>query len=304
MPPLIEADDVTFRYGSRTALDGLSFSLPHGATGLLGPNGAGKTTLVRLIVGHLPVGVGKLWVQGLDAALDSCALRATLGLAPEGDVLVPGLSGVAYVAYAGRLAGLSSRAAMDRAHMALHHVGLGADRYRRVEEYSKGMRQRLKLAQALVHDPSFLILDEPTDGMDPGGRDEMLELLANLVVEHGKNMLLCTHILDDVQRVCQRALVISKGKAMGCVELDRAARGVDTYQVVLTGAVQGFADSVRQHGVTIRVDDEGEGDISIPQGEVDTVIALGREAGVEFRRLLPARERLEDLFARLVRTEP
>ncbi|MCU0612067.1 MAG: ABC transporter ATP-binding protein [Candidatus Eisenbacteria bacterium] len=303
MSALIEARELSFHYGSRAALDSVSFSVPEGATGLLGPNGAGKTTLVRLIVGHLPVSPGRLWVQGTDAADNSRILRAAIGLAPEGDVLVPGLSGVAYVAYAGRLSGLSRRTAMDRAHMSLHHVGLGADRYRRVEEYSKGMRQRLKLAQALVHDPPFLILDEPTDGMDPKGRDEMLELLANLAVDHRKNLLLCTHILDDVQRVCQRALVISRGKSMGVVDLASASNPVDTYAVSLAGAVDAFAASAAAHGVGLRVDASGEGEITFARGEVDSVVAMARMAGAEVQRLIPARERLEDMFARLVRPE-
>jgi ABC-2 type transport system ATP-binding protein len=302
MARLVDAKDLTFRYGSRAALDDLSFSLPEGATGLLGPNGAGKTTLVRLMVGHLPVASGSLRVLGMDAATNARGVRGCVGLAPEGDILLPGLSAVAYVAYAGRLSGLDRRTAMDRAHMALHHVGLGAERYRRVEEYSKGMRQRLKLAQALVHDPPFLILDEPTDGMDPKGREEMLDLLRALATEHRKNMLLCTHILDDVQRVCDRALVIAKGKAIGLVELFAAARA-GTYALSLTGDVQRFAQAASRSGATVEVDSSGEGSITIPHGEVDAVVALARSSGAEIRRLIATRDRLEDMFARLVRPE-
>lgn len=303
MAALVEARDLTFCYGSRIALNHLSFSLPAGATGLLGPNGAGKTTLVRLMVGLLPVSSGGLWVQGVDASKESPALRAGIGLAPEGDVLVPGLSAVACVAYAGRLAGLASRTAMDRAHMTLHHVGLGADRYRKIEQYSKGMRQRLKLAQALVHDPPLLILDEPTDGMDPKGRDDMLSLLANLAGEHGKNLLICTHILDDVQRVCQRALVLSQGESMGIVELNESADRGETYAISLTGDVSRFVAAAKAQGIAIDVDPVGDGSITIPRGHADAVIGLARESGAEVRRLVAPHERLERVFATLVRTE-
>ncbi len=298
---LLEADRLRYSYGKRKALDGLTFSMPEGATGLLGPNGAGKTTLVRLIMGLLPAPQGRLSVRGEDAALCSKELRARIGLVPEGDILVPKVSAVAYVAYAGRLAGLSSRVAMDQAHMVLHHVGLGAERYRKIEEYSKGMRQRLKLAQALVHDPSLLILDEPTDGMDPQARDEILELLHNLVSEHGKSILLCTHILDDVQRVCRHVLVISHGRSMGLIDIANGSGGEgDLYSVSLQGDLDRFHGVLEEHGIKAHIDTDGEWQVSLVKGDVDRLVELAWNSGVELRQVLPVRESLDQLFTRLV----
>ncbi len=301
---LLEARDVRFSYGRRIALDGLSFSLPEGTTGLLGPNGAGKTTLVRLLLGHLPAPAGRLRMRGIDPAKDPLEIRSMVGVVPEGDILVPGLSAVSYVAYAGRLAGLHARAAMDRAHHVLHVVGLGADRYRRVEHYSKGMRQRLKLAQALVHDPPLLVLDEPTDGMDPGGRAEMLALLADLASRGGKSILLCTHLLDDVQRVCERALVIARGKAVGLVELKGSSGAPGTYAIRATGQVALLAAAATTLGARLEVDEQGEGLLRVAPERLDELVGLAVDCGVELRSLVATRDRLEDLFTRLVREGP
>jgi ABC-2 type transport system ATP-binding protein len=300
---LLEANELSFNYGQRKALDGLTFSMPGGATGLLGPNGAGKTTLVRLIMGLLPSPEGKLYVEGKDVARFARELRSRIGLVPEGDILVPRISAVAYVAYAGRISGLPGRIAMDRAHMVLHHVGLGAERYRKVEEYSKGMRQRLKLAQALVHDPPFLILDEPTDGMDPQGRDEVLELLRDLTVTHGKNILLCTHILDDVQKVCHSVLVISKGRSMGFADINGVLGEGDLYSISITGSSERFGDLTRSHGIHGSIDKDGEGQVTLAAGDVDLLFELAWKNGICVRRVVPVRENLSQLFTRLVRDE-
>jgi len=300
---LLEAHNLCFSYGHRKALDGLTFSMPEGATGLLGPNGAGKTTLVRLIIGLLPSPEGTLRVEGKDVSRHARELRSRIGLVPEGDILVPRISAVAYVAYAGRISGLPGRMAMDRAHMVLHHVGLGAERYRKVEEYSKGMRQRLKLAQALVHDPPFLILDEPTDGMDPQGRDEILELLRDLTVTHEKNILLCTHILDDVQKVCHSVLVISKGKSMGFANINGVLGDGDLYSISITGQFERFVDILHSHGIHGSVDTDGEGQVTLAEGDVDRLFELAWNNGVSLRRVVPVRESLSQLFTRLVREQ-
>jgi ABC-2 type transport system ATP-binding protein len=300
---LLEASHLSFRYGRRKALDDLTFSMPTGATGLLGPNGAGKTTLVRLVMGLLPSPEGALHVEGKDVAHYARELRSRIGLAPEGDILVPRISAVAYVAYAGRISGLPARVAMDRAHMVLHHVGLGAERYRKVEEYSKGMRQRLKLAQALVHDPPFLILDEPTDGMDPQGREEVLELLRDLTSTHGKNILLCTHILDDVQKVCQSVLVISKGKSMGFADIDGTLGEGDLYSISVTGPADQFVDLTRSHGIHGTIDADGEGQVTLGEGDVDRLFERAWQRGICIRRVVPVRESLSQLFTRLVSEE-
>src|SRR4029077_2701394 len=169
---LIELENVTKTYGKVSALRGLSVALPEGAIGLLGPNGAGKTTMIRTLLGLIAIDSGQGRVLGMDIRSQRLAIRQACGFVPEDECLFPGMIGVVFVAYAGELVGMGSKDALQRAHEVLDYVGLGEARYRRVESYSSGMKQRLKIASAIVHDPRLLILDEPTNGMDPGGGQE------------------------------------------------------------------------------------------------------------------------------------
>ncbi|HMF36811.1 MAG TPA: ABC transporter ATP-binding protein, partial [Isosphaeraceae bacterium] len=171
---LIELDGVTKTYGKVTALRGLSVTLPEGSIGLLGPNGAGKTTMIRSLLGLIAMDAGSGRVLGMDIRTSRMDIRQSVGFVPEDECLFPAVMGVQFVAYAGELVGMQSRDALQRAHEVLDYVGLGEARYRRVESYSTGMKQRLKIASAIVHDPRLLILDEPTNGMDPAGREEIL----------------------------------------------------------------------------------------------------------------------------------
>src|SRR6476619_7034529 len=219
MTPLIELHNVTRTFGAFTALHDITLSLPTGRIGLLGPNGAGKSTLLKILMGLIPPSSGTGRV--LDEALgDSDSegnwhLRRLIGFMPEADALVPGLTGVEYVALAGELYGMPRREAQRRAHEVLSYLELEEARYRRVEEYSTGMKQRAKLAQALVHDPPVLLLDEPTSGLDPAGRDAMLRLIRELGTDHGKSVLLSTHLLADVQAVCERVVILAGGVVRG-----------------------------------------------------------------------------------------
>src|SRR6516225_7753326 len=190
---LIELTGVTRTFGAFTALNDVTLSLPPGRIGLLGPNGAGKSTLLKILMGLIPPssGQGRVLEEALGGDRDSAGnwrLRRLIGFMPEADALVPGLTGVEYVALAGELYGMPRREAQRRAHEVLSYLELEDARYRRLEEYSTGMKQRLKLAQALVHDPPLLLLDEPTSGLDPAGRDAMLRLLRTLAKEHGKSI--------------------------------------------------------------------------------------------------------------------
>ena len=202
--------DLTVRYGSFTALKGLSCEVPEGATGLLGPNGAGKTTLLKTLLGFVTPTSGSIEILGQPAG--GRAIRQKVGLMPEQDCHIPGMSAVQFVAYAGELAGMPEEQAIDRAHKVLRYAGLGEARYRNVETYSTGMKQRLKLAQALVHGPKLLLLDEPTNGLDPQGREEMLDLVRD--VSHGKgiHVLVSSHLLPDIERVCDRVIVVMAGE--------------------------------------------------------------------------------------------
>src|SRR5688572_12433276 len=178
--PVVVLDHVSVRLGAQLALVDASATFAAGAVGLLGPNGAGKSTVLKSLLGFLAPERGTLRVLGLDVATEARQIRARLGYMPESDAHIPGMNAVGFVAYCGRLAGLAEVDAMQRAHEVLSYVGLGEARYRNVETYSTGMKQRIKLAQALVHDPDLLLLDEPTNGMDPKGRDEMLALVRDI----------------------------------------------------------------------------------------------------------------------------
>ena len=200
------------RYGRKTAVNDLTVQVPEGCTGLLGPNGAGKTTLIKTLLGFVNPAAGKADVLGLDAATQGIAIRQKIGLMPEQDCHIPGMNAVSFVSYAGELAGMPAAHAMRRAHETLEYCGLGEARYRNIETYSTGMKQRIKLAQALVHGPQLLFLDEPTNGLDPAGRDDMLKLIRDISHGKGINVLVSSHLLPDIERTCDEVIVMRSGK--------------------------------------------------------------------------------------------
>src|SRR6187397_2215862 len=214
-------DHVSVAYGANTALRDVSAVFPTGAVGLLGPNGAGKSTMLKSLLGFIPPTAGRLEVLGLNVADRPLDVRARLGYMPENDGHVPGMNAVTFVAYCAELAGLPKADAIQRAHEVLFYVGLGEARYRNVETYSTGMKQRIKLAQALVHDPELLFLDEPTNGMDPKGREEMLDLIRDLAHNKGVDLILSSHLLPDVEYTCDHIIVLDKGTIAASGSLDQ-----------------------------------------------------------------------------------
>src|SRR4030095_8203011 len=212
MDAVVQLNGVTVIYGKNQALKNVTARFARGAVGLLGPNGAGKSTMLKALLGFIKPDQGDMRVLGLDVAERRLAIRARLGDRPEADGHLPGMNAVSFVAYCGQLAGLPAVDAMQRAHEVLYYVGLGEARYRNVETYSPGMKQRIKLAQALVHDPDLLFLDEPTNGMDPKGRDEMLELVSDLAHNKGVDLILSSHLLPDVEHVCDSVVVMDRGR--------------------------------------------------------------------------------------------
>src|SRR5215203_1943311 len=210
--PVVVADHLTVRYGKNAALKDVSAVFPSGAVGLLGPNGAGKSTLLKSLMGFLVPEKGSMKVLGLDVATSPLEIRERIGYMPESDSHIPGMNAVSFVAYCGQLSGLPGVDAMQRAHEVLYYVGLGEARYRNIETYSTGMKQRIKLAQAIVHDPDLLFLDEPTNGMDPKGRDEMLALIRDLGHNKNVNLILSSHLLPDVEFTCDHVIVMDKGR--------------------------------------------------------------------------------------------
>src|ERR1051325_1805356 len=225
--PVVVLEGVPVTYGQSRPRRDVTTSFSAGAVGLLGPNGAGKSTLIKALLGFVVPARGRMRVIGLDVAESPLEIRARVGYMPESDAHIPGMNAVSFVGYCGELAGLPRVDAMQRAHEVLFYVGLGEARYRNVETYSTGMKQRIKLAQALVHDPDLLFLDEPTNGMDPKGRDEMLELVRDLGHGKGVNLILSSHLLPDVEYTCDDVVVIDKGRVAvhGLIESLKQPRG-------------------------------------------------------------------------------
>lgn len=305
---LIELTAVTRTFGAFTALRDVTLSLPPGRIGLLGPNGAGKSTLLKILMGLIPPtsGTGRVLDEQLGGERDSegnWRLRRLIGFMPEADALVPGLTGVEYVALAGELYGMPRREATRRAHEVLSYLELEEARYRRVDEYSAGMKQRAKLAQALVHDPPVLLLDEPTSGLDPAGRDAMLRLVKALAVDHGKSVLLSTHLLADVEAVCERVVILAGGRVRreGTVAELRASRR-DRYRVRVQGDLPAVRADLEAAGVKLLTDDgQGAWRVLVPEGWSNRLFFRHAAArGAVIRALVRDDETLEELFLRTV----
>lgn len=299
----IDLQDVSRWYGPQPALRDVSLRLEPGRIGLLGPNGAGKSTLLKILLGLLPPSSGSGRVLDYDISQAGYYLRRAIGYMPEADALVPGLKGAEYVALAGELYGMPRKQALRRAHEVLSYLDLEDARYRKLEEYSTGMKQRLKLAQALVHDPAVLLLDEPTSGLDPAGRDAMLQLLLALGKEHGKSLLLSTHLLGDVERVCDTVVILHHGQIVkqGHVEELRQRRQ-DRYRLQIQGDTSAFIDELRLEGASV-VNDNGRGElrVAVPRGFVTRAFfALADNHGLLLRGLQPDDENLEELFHRVI----
>jgi ABC-2 type transport system ATP-binding protein len=304
--PVVTLEGVSVTYGKTQALGDVSSSFPAGAVGLLGPNGAGKSTLLKGLLGFVKPDRGRMRVLGFDVAESPLDIRAHVGYMPESDAHIPGMNAVSFVAYCGELAGLPKVDAMQRAHEMLFYVGLGEARYRNVETYSTGMKQRIKLAQALVHDPDLLFLDEPTNGMDPKGRDEMLELVRDLAHNKGVNLILSSHLLPDVEHTCDFVVVMDKGTVAtaGPIEGLKQPHGRVYELRVKTpagAAADAFLDRLRRAGLDCHATDEDIMRVFVPgDGGARELFALATEAGVQVRHLRPSVPTLEDVFAHAV----
>jgi ABC-2 type transport system ATP-binding protein len=305
---LLELNSLSRRFGSFAALSDITLSLPPGRIGLLGPNGAGKSTLLKIVMGLIPPtgGTGRVLDQPLGGDRDSegnWRLRRLIGFMPETDSLVPGLSGIEYVALAGELYGMPRREAQRRAHEVLSFLELEEARYRRVEQYSAGMKQRVKLAQALVHDPPVLLLDEPTSGLDPAGRDALLRLIRTLGADHGKSVLLSTHLLADVEAVCEQVVILAGGKirSVGRVE-DLCSRRQNRVRIRVQGELAAFRGCLEADGVAILDEtNAGEWRMVVPDGWTNlSFFQAAQSKGVVIRALLRDDETLEELFLRIV----
>jgi len=295
-PPLITARDLTKYYGDVRALDGLTLEVQPGVIGFVGANGAGKTTFLRILLGLLRPTTGAATVLGFDVQTQAVEVRKLVGYMPEHDCLPMDVSGTDFVAHMGQMSGLPFSAARERAAEMLRHVGLHEERYRLIGSYSTGMKQRIKLAQALVHDPRLLLLDEPTNGLDPAGRDEMLELVERTGRMFGISLLLTSHLLGEIERVCDALIAIDAGKLQysGAVAAftDRTQRLV----IETDDEAPAFADALRAKGLEV----EGSGlqfRVSLrDDATYDVIRDVAAETNVPLARMEMARHKLEELF--------
>ncbi len=307
MTAAVALDHVTVIYGNNPALRDVTATFPKGAVGLLGPNGAGKSTMLKSLLGFVAPTSGTLEVLGMNVAARPLDVRAKLGYMPESDGHIPGMNAVTFVAYCGRLAGLPKADAIQRAHEVLYYVGLGEARYRNVETYSTGMKQRIKLAQALVHDPDLLFLDEPTNGMDPKGRDEMLELIRDLAHNKGMDLILSSHLLPDVEFTCDHVVVLDKG-AIATAGPIAALKGPAgrVYEVRVKGPLPAFVAALGAAGLEAKETDEDvmrvfvPGELGKPGDDQRRICELALASQVQVRHLRPSIPTLEDVFARAV----
>jgi len=305
--PAVVLDRVSVIYGKNRALRDVSAVFPPGAVGLLGPNGAGKSTMLKALLGFIPPASGRLEVLGMNVADRPLEVRARLGYMPETDGHIPGMNAVTFVAYCAQLAGLPKADAMQRAHETLFYVGLGEARYRNVETYSTGMKQRIKLAQALVHDPDLVFLDEPTNGMDPKGREEMLELIRDIAHNKGINLILSSHLLPDVEYTCDHVVVLDKGSVatFGPIEELKGPTG-RVYEVRVKGDLAPFIAALHGAGMECRETDEDimrvfvPGPLERPGGDQQHICAVAGQVRVQVRHLKTSLPTLEDVFARAI----
>jgi ABC-2 type transport system ATP-binding protein len=288
---------LTKHYGSVIALDGIDLSIGNGITGLLGPNGAGKSTAIKLFLGLIKPTAGSAQVLGA-RPYDSVEIRSRLGYMPEHDCLPPLLTASEFLTHMAQVSGLPPAYARVRAADTLRHVGLAEERYRAIGEYSTGMKQRVKLAQALVHDPKMVFLDEPTAGLDPLGREEMLALVRRTGSEFGISILLSSHLMGDVESTCDRIVVLDGGKVVEDGTVSQLTRETETLYVDVDDHRDELLTSLQGKGLEAEVDGISIVIENVAGDSYDVVRDSLAESGARLRRMAPRRHRLTDIFRR------
>ncbi len=297
---IIDLDQLEVRLANRTVLNGLTGELRGNAIGLLGPNGAGKSTLINTLLGfHLP-SKGTVRVFGLDSYRDRGQIRGGIGYMPENDSFIGNMSGVRFVRYMAELAGLPPDVALERAHEALFYVGLGEVRYRKVNSYSLGMKQLIKLAQALAHGPRLLILDEPTNGLDPMARTRMIQLIKDIRKEGSIRLLISSHLLRDIDETCDEVLILKNGHIAALCNIEEERRSNRSFMELETvGATERFSVSIRGLGCECACYPGGRIKLILPDNiEARDLYVIASEQGVQIRRMNQRRDSLEDIFLR------
>lgn len=295
--PLLEAQDLTKHYGQTIALHEVDMHVREGITGLLGPNGAGKSTAMKLFLGLLQPTAGSATVLG-EKPYENIAIRMRLGYMPEHDCLPDFMTASEFLSHMAQVSGIPAKHARTRAADMLRHVGLDEERYRHIKEYSTGMKQRVKLAQALVHDPVIVLLDEPTAGLDPGGREEMLELVRRTGKQFGINIMLSSHLMGDVESTCDRIIVIEGGTIVEEGDVSEFTQETETYLIDVDDRREEVIAAIEARGINARV----SGASVVVRLQRDEQLDDVRDAlvvtGARLRKLGPSRGQLSDIFRR------
>lgn len=307
MQEVLTLQHVTHDYGAVRALSDVSLSLPVGPIGLVGQNGAGKSTLLQLLLGLIIPTQGQVRVLDWNVRKAGIELRGRIGYMPERAAFIPGMTGIEFVSLAGCLCGMPRRQAMRRAHETLSYLGLDEARYRRLEQYSVGMKQRLKLAAALVHDPDLLLLDEPAAGLDPDGRSAMLAVLQTLAGRSGKSLILSSHLLGDIQRVCQCAVILHQGCVVHVGRIqDLRFCQPRCYRLHWEGDGRAFLRELRQAGATTEErESQNMARVVVPENWItQRFFAAAVRHEVQLTGLAPEEETLESVYRRLIQKVP
>ncbi len=296
--PVIELDNLKVKIGKREILRGLNLELRGRTVGLLGPNGAGKSTLINTLLGFWKPSEGTARVLGYDVRTDARQIRAIIGYMPENDSFIANMPAISFVRMAGELSGLPPDAALERAHEALFYVGLGEARYRVLGAYSLGMRQMAKLAQAIVHGPKLVILDEPTNGLDPQARLRMIKLIQEMRALGTMHLVICSHLLRDIEETCEEAVILKAGQVVHYSNLEEERSSNRRFVELETEGDDGtFADAIELLGCACAVTGPGKIKTVLPEGiEVRDIYRLAADRDVQLRRLNFRRDSLEDIF--------
>ncbi len=298
---LFDLENVHKHYGDFHALKGVTLRVPEGSVGLLGPNGAGKSTLIKTLLGLLSMSSGSAEVLGCRLPGEATKVRQLIGYMPENDCYLPYMNAIQYVTFGGELAGMPKAEAFRRAHEVLYYVGLGEARYRKLSGFSTGMKQRVKLAQALVQGPKLVFLDEPTNGLDPKGRDEMLSLIED-VKSRGVNIVLSSHLLPDVERVCESVIMLNQGALVHYGDIEELKTGGDEIVEVETKDQNDtFEKVLLDIGFKTVVQDGLRLKITLPKNKSrDDVLRAAVENDIQIRHFMPGELTLESAFLGLI----